>query len=199
MLFAFLVLTLGCERKKASFVPLENGFGVVVQAIGIDTGPGAELYYKGTNESPVLVWPYIGTSGYPILYTNDIALLLADKPDDQGRLGHGALIAVRGTGPAMDISKDVLQIAAKQAQVDFRKALRVCRPLRLNETGGKLKVLYLANELAEPNIPDLGVQVTWEQIFEIMREVKSSGKTNRFVNSEVLYLQKDYSSINETK
>ena len=147
----------------------------------------------------MLVWPYIGTHGYPILYTNDIAFLLADKPDDQGRLGHGALIAAQGTGLAMDISQDILRIAAKQSQVDFKKALKVCQPLRLNEIGGKLQVYYAANQLAEPNIPDLGVQVTWEQIFDIMREVKSSGKTNRFVNSDVLYLQKDYSSINETK
>jgi len=43
------------------------------------------------------------------LYTNDIALLLADKPDEQGRMGGGALIVCKELAPAMDISEDVLK------------------------------------------------------------------------------------------
>ena len=192
-MFVFLALTQGCEPKSSSFSPTQNGFGVVAQWVGIDSGPAAQFYYKGTNESPVLVWPMIGTHQYPILYTNDIAFLLADKPNEQG-IGGGALIVVQGVGPAMDISQDVLKIVAEQAHVDFKKALRVCRPLRLIKTGEKLKVVYLANPLVEPNIPDLEEQITWEQVFAIMEDVKKTGKTNKVVNTDMLYLQKDYDS-----
>jgi hypothetical protein len=196
---AFCLLTViftSCGSRESParrFRPLQNGFGVVVKDIGIDSGPGAKLYYKGTNETPVLVWPYIGTAGYPIQFTNDIALLLADKPDPRGYLGGGALIAVQRTGPAMDISNDVLKIAAEQSQVDFNKALQVSRPLRLVKLeNGIFRVDYIANQLRLPDIPDLEVSITWEQVFEIMEHVKRSGRTNKVTNTDVIYLQKEY-------
>src|SRR5438270_281257 len=120
LLCAVTILTSCGQSTAPIFKPTQNGFGVLVKPSGVDVGPGAELYYKGTNQNPVLVWPYLGTHGYPALYTNDVALLLADKPDDQGRLVNTALIAVKGAGPAMDISNDVLKIAADGAHQDFK-------------------------------------------------------------------------------
>jgi len=186
----------GCKPKENSinatkFSATQNGFGVVVQSIGVDSGPGAKLYYKGSNETAVLVWPRIGTHGYPILYTNDMALLLADKPNNEGISG-GALIAVQGTGPAMDISADLLKIGAEQAHVEFKRALRVCRPLRLIDAGDKLKLVFLADRLVEPEVPDLEIQVGWDQVFGIVRDVKETGKTNVVAKTDVLYLQKEY-------
>ena len=203
MLFAILVFMQGCDQKLSSqkelkFSPTQNGFGVVVKEIGIDSGPGAGLYYKGTNEIPVLVWPCIGTGGYPILYTNDLALLLADKPDDKGRMGNGALIAVQGIEPAMDISDDVLKIAASQTNADFKKLLSVYQPLRLNWVEEKLKVTYVA-KMGSRYPPSLEVLITWEQLFNIMQAVKFSGKTNTVVDTDVIYLQKDYSSVTAAK
>ena len=70
VVFAFLcfVVFVSCKPKGTSpkelgYHPMHNGFGVVVKSIGIDSGPGAKLYYKGTNENPSLVWPCIGTWG----------------------------------------------------------------------------------------------------------------------------------------
>ena len=199
---ALLVLTQGCKPKSSSskedlFSPTQNGFGVVVKQIGIDSGPGAALYYKETNQSPVLVWPCIGTGGDPILYTNDIALLLADKPDEQGYMGNGALIAVEGVGPAMDISQDVLKIASEQNHVDFKRAQIVSKASQLKQITNAIKVIFVAwnyKDRKEPTIPDLEAQITWEQVIAIIRDVKSIGKTNRVVNTDVLYLQKDYAS-----
>ena len=181
------------------FSPLQNGFGVVVQQMGVDSGPGAKLYYKGTNETPTLVWPCIGTAGDPILYTNDIAFLVATKPDEQGHMGGSAFILVQASSPAMDISENVLKIAAEQAHVDFRKALRACRPLDLIKTNEKLKVVYVANPLVEPDVPDLNELITWGQIFAIMEDVKKTGKIKKVVNSDVLYLQKNYDLANDAK
>src|SRR5438552_2541400 len=90
--------------KESAFRSTQNGFGVVVRPIGIDSGPQAKLYYTDTHNNPVLVWPFIGTRGYPILYTDDIALLLAEKPNQNGHFDKGALIVDQGVGPAMDIS-----------------------------------------------------------------------------------------------
>jgi len=190
VLIAIIAETLLCSCQQSpgtssppSFAPTQNGFGVVVKPLEVDSGPGAGLYYKGTNEVPVLVWPYIGTAGYPILYTNDVALLLADKPDYAGRLGHGALIAVQNTGPALDISADVLKLAAEEAHVDFKKALRVSEPLRLIQTNSEqIEVHFVANQLAEPSIPNLKVRCQWKQVFAIMDDVRKFGRTNRVTN-----------------
>ena len=189
------VLLVACKPQvpppqQSPFRPLQNGFGVVTQPIGVDTGPGAKLYYKGTNEPPVLVWPYIGTHGYPILYSNDIALLLADNADAQGRLVLGALIVVQGTGPAMDISDDVLKIASEQTHADFQRALQVNHPLRLNQVEGKIEVYFVAKVGSGGS--DLKARITWDDVFEIMRDVKTSGRTNKITNTDVLYLKKNY-------
>jgi len=120
-----------------------------------------------------------------------MALLLADKPNNEGISG-GALIAVQGTGPAMDISADLLKIGAEQAHVEFKRALRVCRPLRLIDAGDKLKLVFLADRLVEPEVPDLEIQVGWDQVFGIVRDVKETGKTNVVAKTDVLYLQKEY-------
>src|SRR4051812_24724213 len=97
LILCFLLVSCSFQPmpKESSFSPTQNGFGVMVKWIGIDSGPEAKLLYKGTNDIPVLVWPFIGTHGYPILYTNDVALLLADKPDEKGRFGNGVLILTR--------------------------------------------------------------------------------------------------------
>jgi len=93
----------------------------------------------------------------------------------------------------VDISDDVLKIAADQQHADFRTALKVCRPLRLNQTTTNgIEVLFVGDWIIEPSIRELTAHVTWEQIFEIMQDVKKSGETNKVVNTDILYLQKDY-------
>jgi len=193
-----LVLWTSCKPsqptfKKISFSPTQNGFGVVVQNLGVDTGPGAQLYYKGTNNSPILVWPYIGTWGDPIIYSNDIALLLADKPDEAGRLGHGALICIQGTGPALEISADVLKTACDQNLIDFRKALRICSPASLNQDhDGTIIVYYGGNSPNNPEFRKLKARIMWRDVFEIMQSVRRSGKTHKITNTDVVYLEQDY-------
>ena len=189
------LLLMSCSRgapAPPTFKPTQSGFGVLVKPIGIDVGPGAALYYKGTNQNRVLVWPTIGTAGYPILYTNDIALMLVDKPDARGEMGNSAVVVVQGVGPAMDISNDVLKLAAEQNHVDFKRALKVCDPLRLNRLESAIRVHFTSKQYQDADIPSMEATVTWEQIFEIMEDVKKTGKTNKVTNTDVPYLQKDY-------
>jgi hypothetical protein len=124
-------------------------------------------------------------------------LLLADKPDGVGRMGNGALIAVQRAGPAMDISQDVLKIASEQNHVDFKRALQVNEPLRLNQFENEMKIYFVAKLGSGGS--DLEAKINWEQIFDIMQDVRKTGQTNKVVNTEVMYLQKDYDSTNGTK
>jgi hypothetical protein len=192
-----LFLLVSCGKmepvpNESPFSPTRNGFGVVVKPMGIDSGPQAKLYYKGTNNVPVLVWPFIGTRGYPILYKNDVALLLAEKPNNRGEFEHARIIVDQGIGPAMDISNDLLKIAASQNHVDFARALKAYFPLQLNETDNGIKIFFLADKLVDRSLQDLELETSWDQIFAIMRDVRTSGKTNKVVNTDVVYLEKEH-------
>ena len=97
----------------------------------------------------------------------------------------------------MDISQDVLKIASEQNHVDFKRAQIVSKASQLKQITNAIKVIFVAwnyKDRKEPTIPDLEAQITWEQVIAIIRDVKSIGKTNRVVNTDVLYLQKDYAS-----
>ena len=178
-------------KQAPAFSPLQNGFGVAAQWVGVDSGPGASLYYKGTKETPVLVWRDIGTGGDPILYTNDIALLSAQKPDEQGRLGGSVLIAVQDTGPAMDISYDLLHLYSARSNVDFSMLVRnYSTPVRLQQSDVEMSVTYASLESGERIGRKL--TITWADIFSIMEDVKRTGRTNKITNTDILYLQKIY-------
>src|SRR3954466_2999596 len=88
LILCFLLVSCSFQPmpKESSFSPTQNGFGVMVKWIGIDTVAPAKLLYKGTNDIPVLVWPFIGTHGFRFLYTSDVALLLANVPDEKNRV-----------------------------------------------------------------------------------------------------------------
>src|SRR6185369_13965336 len=126
--------------------------------------------------------------------TNDVALLLADKPDEKGRLGSGNIIVVKGTGPPMDISDDVLKIAAEQTRFDFKKALIAFQPNGLKFNSNKIEAYFGGAPwfIRSNVIHELKAQITWGQVFEIMRNVKESGKTNVVIDAGYPYLQKNY-------
>lgn len=180
------------EKKRDYYRPTQNGFGVMIQSTGTDKGPAAQLYYKGTNVTPILVWPYIGTWGDPILYSNDIAILLADKPDEQGRLGSGNIIAVQGVGPAMDISDDLLKISAEQSNFDFSAALKAFHANGLTSYSNRIDVNFGAPWFLSTNVQRLTANVSWEQVLDIMHSVKEFGTTNVVSNTGVRYLRRRY-------
>ena len=199
LLFAFFVLTQGCEPKKSSFTPLQNGFGVMAQWVGIDSGPGAELYFKDKDSKPILIWPFFGSSSGEILITNDMAFFVADMPDEQGRLGSGAYFAVQAPGPVLDISQDLLKLWAESNHLDFAKVRERYSPLEEIAVGNKIKVHYAGykDELEGTFV------ISWEQVSNIIQDVKRTGKQhvidNPVLKLHVVYLKKDYSSTNETK
>jgi hypothetical protein len=59
LLLAFLVLTPGCVEKESDFQPLSGGFGIATKWVGIDSGPGAELFQRQqikANANPAISW-----------------------------------------------------------------------------------------------------------------------------------------------
>ena len=170
--------------------------------IGIDSGPGGELYFKDKNSKLTLIWPFLGTGGDPMLFTNDMAFFIADMPDEQGRLGSGECFAVQAPGPALDVSEDILKLWAEANNLKFQNLKRYYSPINVQEVGGGIKIHYVGGERFPEN-PEATYIATWEQVSNIIQDVKRTGKQhvidNPVLKLHVVYLKKDYSSTNETK
>ena len=192
---AAVVWTQGCGEKKSDFRPLSGGFGVVTTWIGIDSGPSAELYFKDEKSNLTLIWPFLGTRSYDPLFTNDMAFFIADMPDELGRLGTGVYLAVQAPGPALDVSQDLLKLWAESQKLDFNNFREHYEPLRVNAVTNGILVEYLTGR----KHPEAKFVVTWEQVSNIIQDVKLTGKKHVTDKYKVVYLKKDYSSINGDK
>ena len=178
----------GCSEKEqtSDFQPLQGGFGVVTKWVGIDSGPGAGLYYKSNTSKPTLIWPFLGPASGPLLFTNDIGFFIGDIPDDQGRLGRGTYFAVQAPGPALDVSEDVLRLWAESKNVDFKKVKDRYSPLDLKATVGGIEAHFIGDEQLPATI-----DLSWEQISNIIQDVKQTGKQHVIEKPHVVYIRGD--------
>jgi hypothetical protein len=160
----------------------------VVQWVGVDSGPGAKLYFKDQNSKLNLIWPFLGPASGPLLGTNDIMFFIGDIPDDQGRLGNASYFAVQAPGPALDVSEDVLKFWADSKNMDWEKVRKRYAPMHLMDTAGGVKVHYARYE----NEPEATFVLTWEQVSNIIQDVKLTGKQHVLKEPHVVYLKKDY-------
>src|SRR4051812_8907817 len=98
LLISLAMVIQGCEDDISDFRPLSGGFGIVSKWVGVDTGPGAKLFYKSSNESKArLIWPFVKGG---VAFTNDLVFFIGDMPDDQNRLGSGTYFVAQAPGPA---------------------------------------------------------------------------------------------------
>jgi hypothetical protein len=195
LLFAFLVLMQGCGEKQPDFRPISGGFGVATKWVGVDSGPGAALFYKGNQSKPALIWPFLTDD---LFFTNDMVFFIGDVPDDQGRLGSGFYFAAQAPGPAMDISEDILKLWAESNHLDFAGVRGRYVPLEEDAVGNGIRVHFLGDE----KLPATYV-IGWEQVSNIIQDVKRTGKQhvidNPVLKLHIVYLKKDYGSTNDTK
>jgi hypothetical protein len=187
LIFAFLVLTQGCGERQPDFKPISGGFGVVTKWVGVDSGPGAALFYKGNESKPVLIWPFLGLNEEPMLFTNDMAFFVGDIPDNQGRFGDAVYIAVQAPGPALDVSEDILKLWAESKKLDFEKMRGQYAPLELKAVPDGIEVHYLGDE----NLPAT-FAMSWQQVSNLIQDVKRTGKEHAFAKPHMIYLKNDY-------
>ena len=182
-----IILLGGCRSSDVKIVPLHDGFGIGSKWIGLDSGPGAQLYYQAPNSKPVLIWPFMGLRNAPILFTNDMAFFIADVPDEQGRLGNGTYFVVQAPGPALDVSEDLIHIWAESNHLDFKKLKGHYLPLRLSSTNNGALVHYLC----DPDVPQATFEVSWLQLSNLVQEVERTGKPRTVKKPHVIYLKRD--------
>jgi hypothetical protein len=178
------LLARGCQDRKSEFKPLSGGFGVKAQWVGIDSGPAAELYYKTNDSKPILIWPFLTGEMY---YTNDLFLFVGSIRDDQGRIADERYFAVKAPGPAIDVSDDLLRRFAASNHLDFSMVRKKYTPLELKRVSEGIEVGFLG-PYQQPN----KLLINWSQVFEIIQDVKRTGKQNAVENPHTVYLKKEY-------
>ena len=198
LLFALLVVVQGCGKQQPDFRPISGGYGVVTKWVGIDSGPGGGIYFKDANSKITLIWPFIGLSGAPMLFTNDMAFFIGEMPDNQGRMGDGAYFAVAAPGPAVDVSEDLLKLWAESNKIDFQKIKRFYSPLHIQEVKGEIQVEYVGGERF-PDYPEAKYVATWEQLSNLIQNAKRTGKEHTLGKPQVVYLKNDYDLTNDVK
>ena len=192
MLFTFLVLTQGCEKQESDFQPLSGGFGVVTKAIGIDSGPGAKLFYKDASGKLTLIWPFFGLNEEPMLFTNDMAFLVGDMPDDKRRFGGSVIyLAVQAPGPALDVSEDILKLWAESEKLDYQKVRGQYAPSELKAAPDGIEVQYLRLNYDDTNLPATYV-MSWQQVSNLIQNIKRTGKKRIMEMPHVVYLKNYY-------
>lgn len=183
---SIFVLGQGCEDKKSEFKPLSGGFGVMAQWVGIDSGPRAELYYKTNDSKPVLIWPFLTGEMY---YTNDLFIFVGSIRDTDGTITIQRYFAAQAPGPAIDVSDDLLKRYVESNHLDFAKAREHYSPL-----GGGLGLKKVPDGIEvfigphETNT----LLIHWEQLSNIVQDVKRNGKQHTVENPHTIYLKNDY-------
>ena len=186
VVFFTSILFFGC-KKDIHFTPISGGFGIGGQWIGIDSGPSAAMYYQDTESNLTLVWPYLSITDGP-LFSNNMTFFAGIMPDREGRMVGNEYFAAQGKGPVLEISENILRLWTEANHYDFEKFKSHYRALSASNEQGKIKVCYLTQEIDD----DIAFSVTWEQVSNIIQDVKLNGKPHEIKNPHVVYLKKDY-------
>jgi hypothetical protein len=110
---------------------------------------------------------------------------VGDIRDEKGRLGDSRYFATQAPGPAVDVSDDLLKRFADSNGLDFSTARKKYRPLELKKATGGIEAFIGPNESNT-------LFVTWEQLSNIVQDVKRTGKQHAVENPHTVYLKKDY-------
>ena len=125
----------------------------------------------------------------------DTAIFVGDKayvqPDaDNSRGTKPRLFAVKSPGLPLDITDEVLWRWSKASGKDFTKAMEIFSLVTPKEKNGQLE-LQLEFWTEERDWPDkTTVQLDWNQVSDIMREVKEKGTMHKDLRWGTPYIEK---------
>ena len=149
--------------------------------------------YRAPDGKITLIWPSLYGVGEVI--NGDVAIFVGDKayvsPDpDDPRGTKPRLFAVRSPALPLDITDEVLAQWSKKSGKDFAKALESFSMVSPEEKNGQLE-LYLEFWTQERDWPDkTTVQLDWNQVFDIMREVKEKGTMHTDLRWHTPFIEK---------
>jgi hypothetical protein len=196
-LLAMLCLGLtGCSSPRP-VAPLGNGYEEVPHPTRTSASePGTtriSLQYRKPDGRTTLIWSSLYGVGEVI--KGDMAIFVGDKayvspdPDDPRGI-KPRLFAVRSPALPLDITDEVLWRWSKASGKDFTKAVQLFSMVTPAEKNGQLE-LHLEFWTEEKDWPDTStLQLDWNQVSDIMRDVKEKGVLRKDPRWDTPYIEK---------
>jgi hypothetical protein len=147
--------------------------------------------YRNREGHLVAIWPSV-PSGPDV--TNGIAVFVAEaarepRDPDEPRATMRRLFAVRAPELPLDITDEVIWQWSKTNKINFAEALKIASVVILNKKEGRLEIRFAFwNNNDWPRL----VSLDWNQISEIMREVKEKGVVRKDRVWGTSYIEKEF-------
>jgi hypothetical protein len=188
----------GCASQHP-VTPLGNGYEEVEHpkraSISQPEVTRVSFQYRGPNGRTTLIWPSLYGVGEVI--HDDVAMFVGDKTDvqpdaDNHRSTKPRLFVVRSPGLPLDITDEVLWQWSKKSGKDFAQTLDRFSMVIPAEKNGQLE-LQLEFWTEEKDWPDTStLQLDWNQVSDIMREVKEIGAVCKDLRWGTGYIEKEF-------
>ena len=149
--------------------------------------------YRAPDGRITLIWPSLYGVGEVVkgnvaIFVGDRAYVSSDPDDPRGTKPR--LFAVRSPGLPLDITDEVLWRWSKTTGKDFSKATQLFNMATPAEKNGQLE-LQLEFWAEEKDWPDkTTVQLDWDQVSDIMRDVKAKGTVHKDLRWSTPYIEK---------
>jgi hypothetical protein len=187
----------GCALHHPVVVPLGNGYEEVAHPTRASMSQPETMrisfQYRAPDGKTALIWPSLYGVGEVI--KGDVAIFVGDKayvssdPDDRRGM-KPRLFAVRSPAPPLDITDEILWRWSKASGKDFAKAGQLFSLVTPEEKNGQLE-LQLEFYTEERDWPDKAtIQLGWNQVSDIMREVQVKGKVHKDLRWGTPYIEK---------
>jgi hypothetical protein len=185
----------GCA-SPSTVAPLGSGYEEKGHPNRSTTAPAdmrVSFQYRAPDGKITLIWPSLYGVGEVI--NGDMAIFVGDKayvsPDPNDPRGtKPRLFAVRSPGLPLDITDEVLWRWSKASGKDFAKAVQLFSLATPAEKNGQLE-LQLEFWTQERDWPDkTTLQLDWDQVLDIMREVKEKGTVHKDPRWDIPYIEK---------
>ena len=148
------------------------------------------LQYR-SNGKRVMIWPSL--FGVRSVIKDDIAVFVGDEgyrqPPHYVRATRPRLFAVRASGPPLDITEEVLWRWSQKSGEEFTNLVMTASIAYPQEKGNSIE-LYFARGINK----SFSVQCDWDQISDIMREVKEKGVVRKDQVWGAAYIEKEFNA-----
>jgi len=189
----FCVALAGCVSRNVE--PLANGYQEVTYTQNSISEPQSHqisIQYRDANGKQVMIWP--SATGGKIV-KNEVAIFEADKawklpkPDERWPM-KPRIFAARSPDFPLDITDEILWRSAKSSRGDFSKLLKTTTIAFLEETNNTVGFHF--GIMSPPHNRDLNIYLNWNQIVDIMREVKEKGVVHKDLRWGISYIEKEF-------
>jgi uncharacterized protein YceK len=150
------------------------------------------LQYRKPNGRQIMIWP--SATGGKIV-KKEVVIFEADKAWKQPKPGErwpmkSRLFAARAPDFPLDITDEILWRSTKSSGEDFSKLLKTATIAYFKGTNNAVEFHF--GVMRQPDFPELTISLNWDQIVDIMREVKEKGVVRKDLRWGTSYIEKEF-------